>query len=95
MASPMEMTGFTLDSQNNLYMIGYFGTIYKIEHPDLKSGVVSSIGLKTKKVVILSGRDPFYRARNDPNLLPVNLFSLNGKRLPSQHRGLAILAPTP
>jgi glucose/arabinose dehydrogenase len=34
---PMPPIAFTLDSQNNIYMIGLLGSIYKLDHAQLKS----------------------------------------------------------
>ncbi|MDQ2999948.1 MAG: PQQ-dependent sugar dehydrogenase [Fibrobacterota bacterium] len=36
LTTPQEPIAFTLDANNNVYMVGWTGTVYKLEHPDLK-----------------------------------------------------------
>lgn len=76
MATPMEMTAFTLDSQNNVYMIGYRGTIYKLEHKDL-TPFASSIRLAGKPRLEAFPRDGW----NSISRGPVAAFRLDGTRL--------------
>ncbi len=72
-SAPMEMTGFTVDSQNNFYLVGYFGTIYQLINPDLKPGPFT--GLITRRRHLIS-----------PS--PHSVFcGLNGKRLSSPALG--------
>lgn len=76
MATPMEMTAFTLDSQNNVYMIGYRGTIYKLEHKDLTpyASAIRPAGRQRLEVLTGSGWYPLPRG-------PVAIFRLDGSRL--------------
>jgi glucose/arabinose dehydrogenase len=102
-ATPTEMTGFTLDSQNNIYMVGYTnGTVYKLENADLKPGATTSLVPRRGRLALLS---------NDGGLtygmirLPgsEDVFTLDGKRLETMKRGssfglkagLAIVAQSP
>lgn len=54
---PMEPIAFTLDSQNNIYMIGLLGSIYKLEHAQLKAQPTSAA-----RGFASPGSAPAYRA---------------------------------
>jgi hypothetical protein len=63
--APQEPIAFTLDRMNNIYMVGYSGTIYKLSHPQLKemASAVRPILARSRprgmrSLVILSGTGP-------------------------------------
>ncbi|HLP40004.1 MAG TPA: PQQ-dependent sugar dehydrogenase, partial [Fibrobacteria bacterium] len=74
-ATPTEMTSFTVDSQNNFYMVGYRGTIYKLIHNDLKPYASSLRPLARGRARIRAG---IWDGRSTA---PGAIFSLDGSRL--------------
>lgn len=88
---PTEPLGFTLDAQNNVYMVGYYGTIYKLEHKDLQP--FASAVRPHRKPARLAG----------PGLSrsgPADLFALDGSRVGAlddrgNFRGLGASSPRP
>ncbi len=109
MTTPAEMTGFTLDSQNNLYMVAYEGTIYKLDHPALKPGVPTALAAPRGHLALLAdkGFGIGFRSGTVSVTGSLGIFGLDGKRQgrleadgmagkSNRHgTGLAILAPTP
>lgn len=62
MVTPQEPVAFTMDANSNLYMVGWTGIIYKLEHPDLESVTTSvrpslagSRAARSRSLVMLSG----------------------------------------
>ena len=104
-AAPSEMTGFTLDNQNNLYMVAYEGTIYKLNHPDLQPGQTVSLSPRRGRLALISEKGFGIGTWNGIGSGAMDMFTLDGKRQgrleadgsagkTDRHRtGLAILAP--
>lgn len=78
MATPMEMTGFTLDRMNNVYMVGYKGTIYRLVHPDLQSFATAALPRVRPRLAVGPGIWSGPRSGS-----PASLFGLDGARLGS------------
>lgn len=62
LTTPQEPIAFTLDANNNVYMVGWTGTVYKLEHPDLKPvassarpSLVASRAKAMRSLVVLAG----------------------------------------
>lgn len=78
-SAPGEMTSFTVDLQNNLYMTGLKGTIYKVTHPDLTPGAIAVRPAKPRPGVALSGAALHGLRWHGP----ADLYTLDGSRLGS------------
>jgi hypothetical protein len=96
------MTGFSLDSQNNIYMLGFNGTIYKLDHKDLTPA--TSIRRPIRRLEVSSGGVNGLRV---PREGPTALYGIDGARLgtlssdgryqgrtPARNAGILIAVPS-
>lgn len=91
-AAPAEMTGFTLDSQNNIYMLGFNGTIYKLDHKDLQPGS-SLLRAASRRLLLTDGTWHGLFGIDGRSLGRLSESDLLEGRLPIDGAGLIITAP--